>query len=61
MRKDYQCPTCSTVVEVIQSLKDEVVVPVCPTCGSEMDWLPTKMSFELKGGGWPSKAFKRFK
>jgi putative FmdB family regulatory protein len=47
---EYQCPKCGRF-ELIKKFSDELVTK-CPTCGSEVQKLPSAPAIQFKGTGW---------
>src|SRR5438876_12157456 len=47
---EYQCPRCGRF-ELIQKFSDSPLT-VCPTCGSEVQKLPSAPAIQFKGTGW---------
>ena len=48
---EYQCESCSNVVEAWQHLAD-TPLNTCPSCSGQLRKLISLSSFQLKGGGW---------
>jgi putative FmdB family regulatory protein len=48
---EYQCPKCTEVREVWQSIYDTDPME-CSNCEVPMQKLISKSAFQLKGGGW---------
>jgi putative FmdB family regulatory protein len=47
---EYQCPRCGRF-EVIRKFSDAPLV-ACPTCGQEVQKLPSAPAIQFKGTGW---------
>jgi len=47
---EYQCPKCGRF-ELIQKFSDTPLA-TCPTCGSEVQKLPSAPAIQFKGTGW---------
>jgi putative FmdB family regulatory protein len=47
---EYQCPKCGRF-ELIQKFSDGPLT-TCPTCGSEVQKLPSAPAIQFKGTGW---------
>jgi putative FmdB family regulatory protein len=47
---EYECEQCGRF-EVIRKFSDEPLT-ICPTCGREIQKLPSAPAFHLKGTGW---------
>ena len=48
----YECSACLTIVEVVRSISELEVLPVCDVCGSVMKRLYAIGGVEFKGNGW---------
>ena len=48
---EYECQSCSEVIEIWQSLSEDPV-STCPSCGGDLKKIISMSSFQLKGGGW---------
>jgi putative FmdB family regulatory protein len=47
---EYQCPKCGRF-EIIHKFSDAVLT-ACPTCGREIQKLPSAPAIQFKGTGW---------
>lgn len=47
---EYQCPQCGRF-ELIRKFSDEPLTS-CPTCGKEIQKLPSAPAIQFKGSGW---------
>lgn len=47
---EYQCPKCERF-EIIRKFSDSPLA-ACPTCGSEVQKLPSAPAIQFKGSGW---------
>ena len=47
---EYQCPKCGRF-EVIRKFSDEPLT-TCPTCGAEVQKMPSAPAIQFKGTGW---------
>lgn len=54
-RYEYECQHCGAGVELSRSIEERRDPLACPTCGGEMDMVPSLTAFALKGGGWTPK------
>ena len=48
---EYQCASCGSVTEVIQSYSDELMT-TCESCGGALKKLLSSPGFHFKGSGW---------
>jgi putative FmdB family regulatory protein len=48
---EYECQTCSEVIELWQNLSESPATN-CPTCDGPVKKIISRSSFQLKGGGW---------
>ncbi|MCK5505791.1 MAG: zinc ribbon domain-containing protein [Thermodesulfovibrionia bacterium] len=48
---EYECQSCTEVIEIWQSLS-EAPVESCPSCEGTLKKIISMSSFQLKGGGW---------
>ncbi len=48
---EYQCASCGSVTEVIQSYSDEPMT-TCESCGGALKKLLSSPGFHFKGSGW---------
>ncbi len=57
---EYQCQKCDTVMEVMQTLKeDKLTTHQCTKCNSEQSVkkIITSMNFQLLGRGWEADGY----
>ena len=55
---EYQCSQCGAIVERIQKVGDKQL-RTCPECSGRMSKLVSRMSFQLKGGGWYEQGYSK--
>ena len=55
----FKCPRCQHQQEEVRPVADYDQPAKCGECGEQMVSQVQPTSFSLKGGGWPSKSFKR--
>lgn len=55
----YKCKGCEKEFEAKMRMEDWNVTQTCPYCGEEMYRIPSKTSFELKGGGWAGSGYSK--
>lgn len=55
---EYSCEKCAKVFETVQKFSDPPLT-ACPTCGSAVEKLISRTSFQLKGTGWYATDYKK--
>lgn len=49
---DFQCPSCSSVIEVTRAFSDNSADPQCADCSVEMNKVFTATPAIFRGNGW---------
>lgn len=55
----YYCATCAREFDVTKHMNDPNP-DTCPSCGAPtVEWVPPRMAFALKGGGWAASGYSK--
>ncbi len=56
----YKCPKCDLEVEKEHSIKMlDLQLVICQDCAIDMERIPVKTSFILKGDGWAKTGYSK--